>query len=713
MPLIESSYEQPAVLATSISVRGELSLTLLNFVRPASTIRVRGSLENTATLNASAQTAISVSGSLNLQVNDEASVFAQLATNISIAGNLTLRRTRRINLTTRIVVDAALDGEAVAPEKAECLFRVQIVPATVNNSYQKYKVRLLANDVNVPILLFRLDYPENAVGQTLQVQLAQAVQNQFVSGTIFKFEIDDGDGWETLLDTARQQSESFVTRPTADTLSIDISSALSDKLNLAPRRTQIVFNPAKTGAVTVDDIEPDRDSDGNSYPISAVSVGNLSLYKVLQRAYVQGCGFDDVNTNLPDYPLARVDFGFDNSYHNAAGGFVGMFSPVYFENNNILNILDTSNALPAGLSPRDLIASRFVQLSADRAKSVLTDGYLVNYQSGGGDYFTNRTEYKTDETGTFGNPNFTRTETETVFREYRAFSNPFVVVRSEVERETRSSYNYLSQLIGRTRETRAFNSQSRLSQITKTVDSLVPNLADGGTRSLLQTRDENISFSYIPNPRNTRETLNNRIETRINGLIAIDADNQYFAEDFRQDFVEADKAGNLSADMTSSYGAIKTVVETINFDNQGQSTIKTETFDHVRNSLTGTVSDARAGSNSFSQYNASRRVIVWRDGIDLSETKGARLEQFSAGELSLQQAVALVKRLLARQTEKNARVAVDVIGFDKSIRRGSTFNVKSRTGISYGNFLTVGFNIEGTNLGTTPLYKTNLSLQEI
>lgn len=712
MPLIESSYEQPAVLASSISVRGSLVPAILNFVRLAATIRVRGTLENTATKNASATTTISVNGNLDLQVNDEASVFPQFSTNISITGNLNYVRRRRVNLSSNIRISGSLDGASVAPDRADCFFRVQIVPAQTRNSYQKYRTRLTANGENVRILSFRVNFPNNAVGSTLEVQLADPAQNQFAPTALFKFEIHDGATWNVLLDTGLLERESFVTQTSADTLEIDISSALSDRLNLTPRRTNIVYDPAKT-SVDVQDLEVERDSDGNAYPVSATSFNNLSLYEGLRRAYVLGCGFDDFQTNLPDYKIARVDFGFENSYHEAIAGYVGMFDPVYFERDNILYLLDTTNALPSGLIPRVLTANRFVSLSSDAVKRTFADGYLVSFQSGGGDYFTTRIATRSEETGTFGSPNFTRTDIETTFREYRTFANPFVIVRSEIQAETRSTYNYSLNLIGRTRELRTFNNQSRLSQIRKTIDSLVPDLNNGGVRTLLQTRDETVALAYIPDPRNTRSVLNNKITTQINGLIAIDSENQYFAEDFRQDLTEADKAGNLTADMTSDYGAIKTIVETITFDNQGQSSIKIDTFDHIRNSLSGTISDAKAGANSFNQYNANRRIRVWRDGIDLTQSKGARLDPLNAGELPTVQAVALAKRKLARQSVKNQNVNFDVIGFDPSIRRGSTFNVKTKRGASFGNFLITGFNIEGVNLGTIPVIKTNLNAVEV
>lgn len=678
----------------TVKASGKISLASLSSL---SSLSVLGEIEG----------AISFGGSCFLRNGSEPNVFLEATSAIDFVGDAAAE----IVQTIVAVASMNFTGEAalnvLEAESASCLFQVQIVPAASSSGYQKYLPRFSADGEEILIKSFRLEFPNNTIGAKLDVELAEAA-SELSNSAIFKFEIKIGAVWHTLLDTGALERESFSTAVQGDNLRIDVSSPIADKLNLAPRAPRIYFDPAKT-SVDLSESDVLKDESGNSYPIAKTSVGGLSLYYLLQKVFVEGCGFSSYQTNIPDYKIARADFSPDASFLQSVSGFLGMFEPVFFEQGNILYIIDTSNALPAGFTPRSLTASRFTNFSSNAQKRSLVDGFIVNFSASEGEYFTTRLETSEEASGNFGEPGYTRTDIEKTIREYRSFQNPNVVLRSEVQSERRETYDWQLNKIGDVTETRSFNAQGRIGEIRKTVDALVPDLSNSGTPALLNVRSEVVTFSYKPNPKNPREILQDKIITQIRGLIAVDSENQYFDEDFKQDLLEAHKAGNLTANMTSEFGAIRTITETLEFDSTGQTSIRIQTIDHVRGFKSEEVSDVRGGAGSFSQYQQNRRVIVFRDGANASAAAGARLENFSAGELPSRHAIALAKRRLNRQSSNNKEASIEVIGVDLSIRRGASLRILNRNAQSLGNFLCGGYVITGSDLGTNPKLMTGLS----
>jgi hypothetical protein len=190
--------------------------------------------------------------------------------------------------------------------------------------------------------------------------------------------------------------------------------------------------------------------------------------------------------------------------------------------------------------------------------------------------------------------------------------------------------------------------------------------------------------------------LQDRQVTQTRGLIATDAENPYFGADFKQDFLEAHKAGNLNVDMTSSFGAIKTVTESLLTLGGGQVQIKVNTVDHVRGTTVNSISEIKTGDVGL---NASvpkqRKLVVWREGVDLTAKRGARLAAFNAGDLPFRFALPLVERKLARETDQPDNASIEILGFDESCERGVFFAVEGRGGADLGIYLTEGLNVSG------------------
>src|SRR6201990_1259793 len=116
------------------------------------------------------------------------------------------------------------------------------------------------------------------------------------------------------------------------------------------------------------------------------------------------------------------------------------------------------------------------------------------------------------------------------------------------------------ELIGRTTLTREFDGLGREIRATRWIRNRAPDLFFGGV-SLQLVKTKETKLQYLPHPFEPRREYLGKTARSESGLIAIDSENKYFDEDFEQDFTEAHKAGNLTEEMTTRQGAIKTVTE--------------------------------------------------------------------------------------------------------------------------------------------------------
>lgn len=681
--------------------------------------RFKGAARIVLTARGNASNAVSGSGaaSINLtasgfgRLNSEANIFGSGSSQIVLGAEANPQTVKNFSGTSRIKITATASSQLQIAPRADAYFNVQIVPVGAAANYQKYAAKFSANNVEVKIRSFKLEYPQKSVGVKLNIELANPVRNQFNSATSFKFEIKINGVWNTLIDTAKLESESISSRFFDDRVNLDISAPLSDKFALSPRKTKIYYNPNKT-SVDLEEVDVLKDTFGNSFPISKQSVNNLTLYYLLNVAFVQGCGFASVVTNLPDYSIARCDFNTGQTFKDAIGGFIGMYEPVFFEDNNVLYILETSNVLPAGFNPRTIAAKKFTNFSSSAQKRTIIDGYDVQFAHNDGDYLTTRQTQKTETSGDFGTSSYSETDILTTIREYRNFDNPSVIVRTEIKDEQRNTYDYLFNVIGTENLTRNFNSNGQLTSIVKRGAARVPDLNNSGNLLLQDLRTEETRLFYKANPKNTREIITNRIEKRVAGLIAIDADNTYFGAPFEQEYLKAHEAGNLDENMSSRFGAISTIIETFVEDGRGQTEIRRQAIDHIRGAVTDPQDDIRAGTNSARTFNQANTVRVWRIGADRISTKGGNFASLSAGELPNRLAIALADRKLAKQTANNQSGTCDLIGVDLSLRRGSTARILDRWNNAFGNFIVDGISITG-QFGQTNSISTSITATEI
>ncbi|HEX8287171.1 MAG TPA: hypothetical protein VF556_04205, partial [Pyrinomonadaceae bacterium] len=363
--------------------------------------------------------------------------------------------------------------------------------------------------------------------------------------------------------------------------------------------------------------------------------------------------------------------------------------------------LDKTAAIPESFEPRAVTADEFLNWQESFGGQILDGLTLVYIDSNSANYYEDRLVQTTDETGAFGAANFTRTDTARTFRDHKHTSNPNVVLRSELIKEVVSVYNSSLEMIGRETRNNTFDAQGKPTGASVKIESSVPNLSNNGEPTLQTVKEENQSIFYVSDSKNARRQMQSKILTQTSGLIAVDAANQYFEADFKQDFLEAHKAGNLAAEMTTEFGLIKTVTETLTPLGNNQFVVRTQAIDHLRGAVTRSESEPRTGDAGLNSIGGkSNRLRIWAEGITQATRRGRPIESFNVGELPVKFAKPLAERRLAARNARKASGTISIAGFDESIERGVFFRVLDRAGVSRGVYLAEGYSVSGANLGT-------------
>jgi hypothetical protein len=102
----------------------------------------------------------------------------------------------------------------------------------------------------------------------------------------------------------------------ADSVEITFADIVGDRWNRAPRQPLHLYDPQKIDAPEPDAIT--RASVQNNLGGEVVDVyqaiSGLSLFDVLDAAYVTGCGFDSYVTNIENFPVEEATFSLSGGY---------------------------------------------------------------------------------------------------------------------------------------------------------------------------------------------------------------------------------------------------------------------------------------------------------------------------------------------------------------------------------------------------------------
>ncbi|MBS1797467.1 MAG: hypothetical protein JSS81_26830 [Acidobacteria bacterium] len=608
-----------------------------------------------------------------------------------------------------------------------------ILNEVAENAFAKqyFAARLLDNfGSEIRITSASIEAPRGAIGKRVSVNVAKKDLFLITPAKTYTFQIGTREtpagaiSWQTIVENGKLNSRSFALgqngRQPSDSLSFGTLEPLKNRLNKYPRENTIFYNSRRT-SVEIGPGDVIRDTAGNAIPSNTVAINYMTLRDVLDMVR-KFTGFSQIVTNIPNFEITRADFPITASFLQSLASIIGIFEPVIFTVGNILYIIDKTAAIPDEFTPRAIANAELSAWSVSAPELSEIDGFLVSFTNDptNADYFTDRLVQTTEETGSFGDPDYTRTETETTFREWRSSTAPDEILRSEIIRVKRETYIEFLTLVSRRTESHDFDAQGKRLSSQTAIEAQVPDLAADGAPNFLTVREENQTVAYATDPRNPRRQIQSRLVTKTRGLIAVDADNKYFDPDtgeqsaFRQDFLEAHKAGNLAAAMTTDYGPLKTVTETLVDLGNGQYQVSVSQVDHLRKTETNSFSEPKTGDASInSSTGRPSQILVLQDGMTAIDRPGNAVESLAVGELPLYFAIPLARRRLAQRAAQKQTGTAQVIGYSPSIERGTFFRLFDRAGAEVGRFLTIGYRVDVAAMGDGAFVQTSIEADEI
>ena len=614
-------------------------------------------------------------------------------------------------------------GEITGHAKLALSTPAPIINEIAPNAFQKqfYAARLLDNLGNeIDFTNASIDAPKNFIGKRVSINVAKKDLSLITKAKKYTFQIGTRETplapveWETILENAELTGRNFSlgwNNAPNDTLSFGVVKP--SPINRYPLENAILYDSRKT-TVESGEIEKIPIEGGGFIGTGIFAQRFLTLYDLF-RTLKKYTGYSAIETNIPNFEITRADFPVTRTIGDSIGAIIGIFEPVFFTVGNTLWIIDKTAALPENFAPRAITCDEFSNWNMTVPESELIEGLMLVYvdSNTNADFHTDRQINTFEETGQYGNADYSRTDILRIYRDWFKTGDA-VPLKSELIREVHSTYDAQLILIGRETNDHIYDAQGKRKSSARTVEGLVPNLANSGTPALLTTRRETQNIYYKTDQKNPKRFIQDRILTQIRGLVAVDAENTYFDEPFKQDLVDAHRAGNLAEDMTTEFIPVKTISESLTSLGNGQFGVRVSETDHLRNTTVNTLSEPKTGDASLSGIGGrTRRILILREGLLSANRQGLAAPDFSVGELPLELARNLAKRVLARKLAGSQEGTASVIGYDKSIERGVMFRVVDRENNSYGKFIAEGYRVQIDALAGGVKINTEIDVSEL
>lgn len=616
----------------------------------------------------------------------------------------------------------AIPHFAPAPEY-KLTVNLTILPAVETNpNIRVWQPRLLVNGAEVQIISWEAPEGESNVGRKLSVVLQRWIDKDLFTDTaVINFGLGkkvsgswDADSFITLIANGTfQVSSHTVSGPpseTADRVTINLTGNLTTRLNTRPPGAVVVYDASRINQ-RPEFYQTQYDQLGNTYVTSLSSVVSLSLQKLINFVLVTKCGFSEVVTNLPDYPIIQNYFPLGDRWYDGIKKFLGIFNPIIYQDGDKIGIMDATLLQPDGFPDAEIVEVDRVQnltISDDRSNKSVT-AIRIQFINNVEDYDTISTVIDDPVTQPDGENTIT---IQRVRRTYSKQSAPFIVGRDELVSEVRSTTDANGNLIARSTERYTYTANNQQESRTQIIEGLYPDLANWVGKPTMQPpylfdvicreveRFEHAAFPISSlDGSDQREYVSNRSASR-EGIILVNAADQHLGKPFRQEYQPGTRSGNITEDTTLSYGPIKSLLEIcepvpntqlVNF-----TSIATD-FLPVKPQVFTNYSQQRPGDVAAKQFTVNERTLIIRpDGTD--QLQG--IEDFHFGELPLDVSIPLAKRYVNSLLKVPRTIQATYIGYDDSLSPGQVRRLALRDGTIIGTFIILGRTPNGSADGT-------------
>ncbi len=618
-------------------------------------------------------------------------------------------------------------SELNEPETAECLIMIDLLPeslleTTTATGIQKQLGRLTVDDVEIPIREFQLVEQKERIDTQIRVILGDVADRTAITSTAsIKFELGTWSSgvmiWETMIDEGELLSTTHdITRNGAqpgDQFTFTGLSSSTRKLATTSVGDTVIYDPLKL-TLESSDFETITDNFGRTYGTSLNAIANLKLYDLFQIVFVTGCGFASFNTNIPNYPISRVDFKIGEPLINPLAKYIGMFEADMQEIGSTIWLRDTTLEY-GGENTQAVTVSRMSQLGIDE-NIQRVDALEMTYAELRNNYDTTDTETLTviDNLFSFGSPSC-RIVTETTLRHYYRNSIPDRPIASEIESKVASTYYFFMGQIQEEPdvvETENFYYDSYGRELRRTLVKVIVILRAQGVTWTFTERDEDNRTTWLTHPLKADQVYPAKREEHQRRHITLDAVSPYFGAPFAMRTTQAHQSGLLTGDNVEDGGYLG--LTDINIEEMRPITRDTvqvtrKEIDALAGLVKSTSGVMRVGDIGVSSLVfRQERMPVFKSIADTRDTS-RYFEPFNVGELPLQHAIPLGVRVLRNKQTRPRQVSMSVIGCDTSLAKGTTIEAMNREGDSLGIY-----SIEGRTLtGKLGNYFTQLECRQI
>jgi hypothetical protein len=711
---------------TSISALGTYIVHRSAQVRGKTSITARATLKKLGSAQVAGRTIITARGRRDFEGTNAGAAAVAGSTSIVARGGVRLT-SGGAQVAGHTIITAEGSVTNTTPDFG-FIFIVDVLDSAIAAAQarrvRRYDARLFVNGSPVPILSATLTAPPDALGSQLSIILARPDISLVPVDAAFDFDVGIWDGSQFLYErkiaggALNARSKRIINNNDlpADTVQLTIFDVIADRWNRAPRAQTLYYDPAK-----VDAPEAQAYSDASIYDEQGEriapefnAVRELSLYSMLEAAYVDGCGFDSYVTNIQDFPVEQASFSITGGYDAGVRPLLSPFAPVVFAVGNVLWILDMDAPPPAGLpSPREFTVTDAKEIADDLPAREPANAILVKLRRAAGEGDASFTLTISDppvETGTFGAPNYTVTQTQRQVRRWFNTAEPSVILREDLLSLETTTEDYQFNIVGRETETDNYDGLGRKTSHTRMLEMLLPDFDNDGEPLLQEAQSERQTIIYGANPLKPTEDVILRVETEIAGLILVDSGNQYLHKDYRIPYLEAHRSGIIDpdAEQHTEQGAIKTMIETLR-EQGGQVQIETRIINHITNAPDRVQVTNRPGKAAVERSAAGTRSVL----LTLPDTEfdGRRVQEFDGTALPFALAMMLARRKLARLSAPPKELNNALAYPDLTVRRGTQMRVRERAGALLGDYIARGWTLTVNRNETTTSLEASLSVQ--
>lgn len=587
---------------------------------------------------------------------------------------------------------------------------------------KSYLPVLKINNVDVSLSSFSYQAPAGSLGSKASVRITD-VGEEIVRGDEFDLtlKITGGsqpkrnlikDGKVIANDRAIGALRSAGLTLRNDSFSITGIDNIGERWKLAPRIPVILYDP---GFVTLQNNETDsnvNDEDGERIFATATPMANLDLVDILEYAYVTGCGFSEVITNIPTYSIPRADFSLNASYHSIASSFYSLFKPLVFEDDDRLFIIDVYGEIPAGVlsGARNVTVSKYLSYSRQQPETNVVNAVLLTHrqaasQANGVDELpgnvTQRIDSESQDIGQPGADGWINNQFKRYVAELHEDEDDPLKITAEIVWKvetvtTGKDEDGVTRVLMNEVQTDIYSNSWRLKLgYTKTTDAYTD---DGGGLALLQqVQTETNAIIWQPSIAHPGEYEKLYSQTQVEGLVLIE--NEGTDDEIRTPLLEASRNGIVPDDDSAPIERmpISSANETWRYTGADQIEVHSQKIDHLASRVQSTRTTEHVGTNAVRVRNSeafnTKQVLLIDEDSDLAD--GAREPiSFDAGLVSYAIAKELALRALEEAKSPRDVVKVELASFDAGIRRGSIRNLIDRDSNSVTVMVT-GYGVDG------------------